>query len=230
MKILCFDTSTETLSAGLFDGNSELISIHDRTLTRHSDTLALRLQGLLKKSRMTWDRLDGIVVGLGPGSFTGLRVGVTMAKTLSYALKKKLWGVSSLEGLAFQDLDWEGDLCVIMDAKGEKVYTATFHKKKSAVKLLKKPAIRNIQELLTSLREKTFFIGNAVAVHQEKLIEKKSICRFGHRDAFTYPTAGGLKKAAMPKINKTVSDNLFKVEPLYLYPRDCNVSIKKRAR
>src|SRR3989338_8626019 len=120
MKILAFDTSSSRLSAAIYDGARQLVLSESDEPVRHSETLAPVLQKILKQAHVSPAKIDCIVVGLGPGSFTGLRIAVTTAKVLAYALKAKLIGVSSLEAAA-RSFGRDGEFAVMFDAKKSQV-------------------------------------------------------------------------------------------------------------
>src|SRR5262245_61385568 len=126
MRILSFDTSAEVLVAAVFDGTKKIAAFEsDASAGRHSEFLIPELQKLLRAARTDLHKLDLIAVGLGPGSFTGLRVGVTAAKILAFSTRAKVIGVSSLEGAA-RELARDGVVAVTRDARKSQVYAAVY--------------------------------------------------------------------------------------------------------
>ena len=100
MFVLAIDTSNTTLSVALVENNEILIEVVEATKNDHSKRLMPTIEALFKKVNRTPKELDLIAVAEGPGSYTGVRIGVTVAKTLAWTLNKPLVGVSSLEILA----------------------------------------------------------------------------------------------------------------------------------
>ena len=126
MKILGIDTSTPIGSVALIDGES-LVAEHTLNIVKaHSSRLMPAIDSVLKWGDITADELDGCAVGIGPGSFTGIRIGIATIKSLCYALDKPIVGVSTLEAIAY-NLRWtEGLICPILDARRNESYGAIF--------------------------------------------------------------------------------------------------------
>ncbi|MGL4694833.1 tRNA (adenosine(37)-N6)-threonylcarbamoyltransferase complex dimerization subunit type 1 TsaB [Enterococcus larvae] len=126
MRILAIDTSNQTLSVAVMAEDKILGEYTSTTKKNHSMTLMPAVNELMKASQLKPKDLDRIVVAQGPGSYTGLRIGVTTAKTLAYTLKKELVGVSSLLTLAAGCLNVNGLIVPIFDARRNNVYTGAY--------------------------------------------------------------------------------------------------------
>ena len=126
MKILGIDTSTPIGSVALIDGEN-LVAEHTLNIVQaHSSRLMPAIDRVLKWGNITADALDGCAVGIGPGSFTGIRIGVATIKSLCYALDKPIVGISTLEAIAY-NLRWtNGVVCPLLDARRSEVYGAIF--------------------------------------------------------------------------------------------------------
>lgn len=203
MKILAFDTSSSRLSAGVYDGARPLALYESDGPARHSEILVPVLEKILKQARLSPAKIDCIAVGLGPGSFTGLRIAVTTAKVLAYALKTKLIGVSSLEVAARMRKE-EGKFAVLVDAKKSQVYAAVYERKAGCFKVVRKPALAIREDFLKRL-------GKGVEALE-----------------FLPPSATGLAEAAGERIREKKWDEPLSLEPLYLHPKDCNVNPKTK--
>lgn len=127
MRILAIDTSNQTLSVAVMEENRILGEYTSTTKKNHSMTLMPAVTELMKASQLKPTDLDRIVVAQGPGSYTGLRIGVTTAKTLAYTLKKELVGVSSLLTLAAGCVNVESLIVPLFDARRNNVYTGAYH-------------------------------------------------------------------------------------------------------
>lgn len=203
MKILAYDTSGELLTAALVE-NDRVVRVEESASSeRHSTTLIPFLKKVLKRARWKGEDLDLLAVGIGPGSFTGIRVGVTTAKLLGLVWKTKLVGVSSLEALAYQADDLRGCVPVAIDARRGRIYAASYEKKNGTW-------TERIAPRLTTLEEFCKKTGRPVSVLERPIVRALSIARVAYEHA---------KK----KRFKT-PDSL---QPLYLHPRDCNVTKKK---
>ena len=126
MKILGIDTSTPIGSVAVIDGNN-LVAEHTLNIVQaHSSRLMPAIDTVLKWSDITAGDLEGCAVGIGPGSFTGIRIGVATIKSLCYALDKPIVGVSTLEAVAY-NLRWtNGIICPLLDARRSEIYGAIF--------------------------------------------------------------------------------------------------------
>ena len=127
MLMLALESSAKAASAALFeDGKLLSLSVQNAGLT-HSRTLLPMAEDLFKNMGRALSEIDVIAVAHGPGSFTGLRIGMAEAKGLAWALEKPVTGVSTLEAMAFGGPDMEGTmLCCAMDARRGQVYNALF--------------------------------------------------------------------------------------------------------
>ena len=128
MLLLGIDTSGKTASAALFDSESELFLAQSTIYTQktHSQVIMPMVKDVLAQAGKELSDLDGIACANGPGSYTGLRIGVAAVKALSFGLGVKCCGVSTLLGLACSNLAYKGHICAIMKARGELVYTCTY--------------------------------------------------------------------------------------------------------
>lgn len=126
MKILALETSAVAASVALCEDEALIAQSFQRTGLTHSATLMPMLEDMLNNSGITLKEIDLIAVAAGPGSFTGLRIGVSAAKGLAWPLGKPCAGVSTLEAMAWQMTGMNGVVCASMDARRQQVYNALF--------------------------------------------------------------------------------------------------------
>ncbi|MBO7473668.1 MAG: tRNA (adenosine(37)-N6)-threonylcarbamoyltransferase complex dimerization subunit type 1 TsaB [Ruminococcus sp.] len=128
MLLLGIDTSGKTASAALFDSDRELFLAQSTVYTQktHSQVIMPMVKDVMAQAGKELSDLGGIAVANGPGSYTGLRIGVAAVKALSFGLGIKCCGVSTLLGLACNNLAYKGHICAIMKARGELVYTCIY--------------------------------------------------------------------------------------------------------
>ncbi len=131
--LLAFETSAKAASVALFDGEKLLGESYQNTGLTHSQTLMLMAEDLLKNCGVTVNDLTGVAVAAGPGSFTGVRIGVSAAKGLAWGRDIPCWGVSTLESMALGFGLQEGYILPTMDARRAQVYTALFSVKNGVV-------------------------------------------------------------------------------------------------
>ena len=126
MLILAFESSARPASVALLRDGELLSQYSQCSQLTHSRTLLPMAEDMLKNAELRLDDVDLFAVAHGPGSFTGVRIGVSTVKGLAWAADKPCVGVSTLEGLAWQGMAAGGLLCPVMDARRQQVYNAVF--------------------------------------------------------------------------------------------------------
>ena len=126
MKIFVLDTSSKAASAAVWEDGHLLADCWQNTGRTHSVTSLPMAENLLADCSRTLEEMDALAVTAGPGSFTGLRIGMAMVKGMGFALGKPCIPLSTLEGLAWNLRSWPGLICPVMDARVGQVYTALF--------------------------------------------------------------------------------------------------------
>ena len=126
MKILSLESSAVSASAALTDGAKLIAQSFQNCGLTHSRTLLPMVESLLGNCGVSLDEVDAFAVAAGPGSFTGLRIGVATVKGLAYPAGKPCAGVSTLEAMARGLEGLDGNICCVMDARGGQVYNALF--------------------------------------------------------------------------------------------------------
>lgn len=124
VKLLCIDTSTLLGSVALFVDGTLTAEVTARVRGTHSEELLPMVDSALGLGRCSLDGIDGVAVGIGPGSFTGVRIGVALAKGLAFARDVPLWGVTALEAMARAAPMVEGWSLVALDARRDELYAA----------------------------------------------------------------------------------------------------------
>ena len=128
--ILAFETSAKAASVALMENGKLLGESYQNTGLTHSQTLLSIAEALLDACGKTPQQVDAVAVAAGPGSFTGVRIGVAAAKGFAWGRELPCYGVSTLEAMALQAGLWQGYVLPVMDARRQQVYTALFHVKK----------------------------------------------------------------------------------------------------
>ncbi|MBP1890526.1 tRNA threonylcarbamoyl adenosine modification protein YeaZ [Clostridium moniliforme] len=174
MLVLSVDSSSKCATAALIKDDMLLAEYTLNNKREHSVLLMGIIEKLLKDSDLSIDDIDGFVVSKGPGSFTGLRIGMATIKGLSFGSGKPYVSVSTLDGLAYSLSSFDGIICPIMDALRDNVYTAMY---KSINGKLEKIVdftsmdLSELKEKLNSLGEKVIFTGDGVYKHKNYLVE-----------------------------------------------------------
>lgn len=173
MKTLAIDTSNFVMGVALVEENKVIGEVITNLKKNHSIRLMKAVESLLTECDTLPNELDKIVVAEGPGSYTGVRIGVTVAKTLAWTLNIPLVGVSSLEVVAANGRYFNGLISPLFDARRQQIFTGLyrFNNGEDLRKEEKDQLIINEQwaEKLKEYKEPILFIGNDVEVHKEVL-------------------------------------------------------------
>lgn len=170
---LGIETSNAPLSIAIVKDGQVLAEIVQNIKLTHSVTAMPTIEELFKKVNIKPVEIDVIAVSEGPGSYTGIRIGVTIAKTLAWTLKKPLVGVSSLKVLAANALLFNGLICTLFDARRQNVYAAVF--KGNELESVVEDYHVHIDELLNRLKafhEPVMFVGQDTANFKEKIMSE----------------------------------------------------------
>jgi tRNA threonylcarbamoyladenosine biosynthesis protein TsaB len=175
MKVLAIDTSNLVMGIAVLDEGKVLGEYITNLKKNHSIRVMPAIEQLMKETSVSPAELDRIVVAKGPGSYTGVRIGVTIAKTLAWTLKKDLVGISSLEVLAQSGKYFDGYTVPLFDARRTQVFTGLYGKADSGefenlwedrIILLK-----DWLEMLQTSDKKILFVGNDLPLHHETIAE-----------------------------------------------------------
>jgi tRNA threonylcarbamoyladenosine biosynthesis protein TsaB len=169
MKILAVDTATKSCSVAIIDAGSlsaELTTLRDQTHSKHLMELIHKGLGM---SGISVAEIDGLAVTIGPGSFTGLRIGVSTIKGLAHALDKPVVGISSLDVLAWQCADRSYLICPMLDARKGEVYSAMYRYSDDTLSP-KSPGNASAPEAaLQKIKEPCVFIGSGAQLYRRNI-------------------------------------------------------------
>lgn len=212
MKILGIETSGRSGSISLVDDGTELAGTElSATGRRHARTLVPEIGQLLQQVNLKLTELDGIAVSIGPGSFTGLRVGVVCAKTLAYALSKPLIAVDTFEAIAAGQLEANQVIWVIDDALRGDVYAGKYSLENGGLLSQQKPTLVSMEQFKENLRSEETVTGPGVNKLQEELTKLKL-----GEEKFRLPAAVQIALIGERKLQQQESDNLWTIEPHYI--------------
>ncbi|MDT0557701.1 tRNA (adenosine(37)-N6)-threonylcarbamoyltransferase complex dimerization subunit type 1 TsaB [Ichthyenterobacterium sp. W332] len=210
--ILSIETSTTNCSVSLSNEGEILVLKEDyNTQYSHAELLHLFIDDVLKNSGTKGNALDAIAISKGPGSYTGLRIGVSAAKGLCFALDKPLIAVSTLKSLAQQVVTEKGYIVSMLDARRLEVYSAVFDENYNAVRSIQAEVLdkNSFSEFLD--KEQVTFIGNGV--EKTKSIIKHSNAKFIDGKL---PSANEMAALAFNKYKISDMEDVAYFEPYYL--------------
>ena len=175
MKILAFETSAKAASAALTEDGRLLAECYQNTGMTHSQTLMVMAQDLLKQCGLDVRDVDAVAVANGPGSFTGVRIGVAAAKGFAWGAEIPCVGTSTLASMAVSLGVWQGYVCPVMDARRSQVYNALFHVdcgKYTRIREDRAISLRDLQEDVKNLAEPIFLVGDGSVLCYNTLLEE----------------------------------------------------------
>lgn len=215
-SILAFDTSTPSCSVALI-ANGTLVGEDTRSGPGNYSALLLRMiERLMQDAALAISELDCIAVAQGPGSFTGLRVGISTAQGLGFALTKPLIGVSTLEIVATQNMPFAGNVCAMLDARRGQVYTCLFKGTGNAAAALSEEHVICPEQWASSLQGPVLFCGCGAQVYQETI---KRACVAEHYfapDMNARPRAAMLARIALKRLTAGQGQHPAQVLPGYV--------------
>ncbi|HDD35547.1 MAG TPA: tRNA (adenosine(37)-N6)-threonylcarbamoyltransferase complex dimerization subunit type 1 TsaB [Candidatus Desulfofervidus auxilii] len=226
MKILTIDTSTSVGNVALIENTQLKGEITLNLPLTHNQRLIMSLEVLLNCMRCSISEIDLIAVIKGPGSFTGLRIGVATAKGLAFALNKPIVGVNSLDALAFNFSSTPYLICPMLDAKKNQIFTAIYEVKKDEIKRISPYQSVFPEILLKGLRRKTIFVGTGVFIYEElikKRLKRKAIFPPIHLHRIHPETIAYLATKAIKEGENT---DPIQLVPFYIRPSDAELSLK----
>ncbi len=212
MLILALESSAKAASAALMEDEKLIAQYSQCSGLTHSRTLLPMVDDMLKNTENTIAGVDLIAVAHGPGSFTGIRIGVSTVKGLAWAADKMCVGVSTLEAMAWHGVSSGGLVCPVMDARRSQVYNALFEIKGGRPQRLCDDRAIALEELAEEIRGKNAFLVGDGAELTYKYMQSSGIdCRIAPQNLL-YQSAWGVGMAALDKTPGTADDLL----PVYL--------------
>ncbi len=236
MRSLAVDTSTATAGIAVVDEKGLLAEFLLKDMKTHSQKLVPMLRELLDSLRLTPADIDVYAAVTGPGSFTGLRIGVTTIKSMAYALNKPVAGIPSLDALANAASAAEDTVvCPIMDARNNQVYTALYKAQNGLMTNLSGYMGLHVSELVKLLEEKydsvkVLFTGDGVLLHRDFLkIELKERCLF-MPDFTLQQMAASAAQLALLRHAAGESMDQTELKPFYLRPSQAEREYAKKQK
>ena len=175
MKILALETSAKAASVALLDRGKLLGEYYQNTGLTHSQTLMVMAEDLLKSCNLTAKDVEAVAVAAGPGSFTGVRIGVAAAKGFAWGAEIPCYGVSTLEAMALGLGVYQGYVVPAMDARRNQVYTAIFYAEKGELTRIEADMAISLAELGEKIKifeEPVFLVGDGAVLCYNMLQEK----------------------------------------------------------
>ena len=218
MLILAFETTAKAGSVALLEDNKLLAESYQNTGLTHSQTLMVMAEDMLKAAGKSMADVTAVSVAEGPGSFTGVRIGVAAAKGLAWGGELPCYGVSTLESMALTLGAYQGYICPVMDARRSQVYNALFYVNSGVMERVSEDraiALSDLTEELKSLKEPIFLVGDGSNLTYNTLRDSipALVLPPEHR---MHQRAGGVALAAAKKIAAGDPGDAAAMAPNYL--------------
>lgn len=232
MKVLSVDTSSMVAAVAVMEDNKllgEYLLNHKKT---HSQKLMPMINNILQELELTPGDIDLYAASTGPGSFTGLRIGVTTIKAIAYAAGKPVIGIPTLDALAFNLPLSEALICPMLDARNNQVYTALYKwERDSQIKITEYLGIpvTELAQLIKGKNQKVIFTGDAVELHREFFIKEFGEgCDFAP-GSLQLQRASSVAYLALARAGRDGVESCFDLVPFYLRKSQAEREYDKKA-
>ena len=218
MKIIALETSAKAVSTAVVEDGKVLASAYQNVGLTHSVTLMPLLDGMLKNANLTMDDMDCVAVANGPGSFTGLRIGVSAAKGLAWTRDIPCCGVSTLAAMAQNQQDFDGIIICAMDARRNQIYNALFEAKEGHLTRLcpdRAIGLDEVADELKNCKKCKIVVGDGAKLCYTYLLEHGIECRLAP-ESHIMQNAVGVGMAACEMVERGETVSARDLVPVYL--------------
>ena len=219
MKVLAIDTSGQNCSCCILDETRVIADFNISTGTTHSETLLPMINDMCHFCGLSINDMDAFACAVGPGSFTGLRIGIATIKGFALSLNKPVVGVSTLEGLAHNVAHFDGLICSVLDAKNNNVYAGIYARNNGKLILQGDYQTGTIDELLEVLHKTSqniLFVGDGAISFQELIKNSLQEKAFFAPLHLTHQLSTSIAKIALEKALQNDFDSADHLMPMYL--------------
>jgi tRNA threonylcarbamoyladenosine biosynthesis protein TsaB len=219
-KILAVDTASKGCSVGIFEKDDILSELCVNTNVTHSKHLMSMIDAGLKLANTKIEEIDAIATTIGPGSFTGLRIGISTVKGLAFAADKPLIGISSLEALAIAAQSFSNSLliCPMIDARRKEVFWTGYEYKNDKLSIKLEKRAEKPDKAISNINEPAIFIGDGALKYKDLITSKLKNSAFAPSE-FNIIRAFYVAKLAIKK-KVSYSD----IEPDYIRKSDAEIN------
>lgn len=221
MKILGIDTTTKFLCIGAYD-NGKIYEYNIELFRLQSAFIMPALERILRA--LNWDigEIDYFACGLGPGSFTGIRIGLSTIKAFAWSQNKQIIGLHSLDILANNYIEADKIIVPAIDAKRGQVFCSAYKNRAGALKRIMPDTLLSKDDFLKKLKPASVVLGDALQLYKEEITKNISAVTVLDKD-YWYPQARNIIKLALENIKAKKINNAFDIKPIYLYPDACQI-------
>jgi tRNA threonylcarbamoyladenosine biosynthesis protein TsaB len=228
MKILAVDTATLSCSTAIVDDglvSAELTTVNNQT---HSKHLMAMIDAVCGMSGMKIAAMDGFAVTVGPGSFTGLRIGISTVKGLAWSLKKPVVGISSLDALAWQCTPVAYQICALLDARKDEVYSCRYRFVDGALNKEGTEQVSAPAEAINAIREPCLFVGDGATLYQKEIMQKLGELAYFGGGRHANIRASSIAELSLDRFIHHQHDDVASLVPHYIRKSDAELHLKSK--
>ena len=226
--VLAIDSATQVCSVALTEGHKILGECMLMGSKNHSESLLKLVHDMLTQTQIAPELIDVIAVTTGPGSFTGLRVGISTAQGLAFSLSKTLIGVSSLDVLASQASVFSRNICPMIDARKSQVYTCLYKcSDMNRIEKIEQEAVIEPEKWLKKINAPTVFLGNGAATYRDTIETRLENCLI-LSDFFGTPRASTVARIAKDLYTVKRGTGFGECIPMYIRAPDAQTNIQSK--
>ncbi len=229
MLTLGIETATERVSVALVDHDGVLGSIDITRGRRHAETLTPAIEFLCRQADVKIDEVAVVAVDVGPGLFTGMRVGIAAAKAIALALHIPMIAMSSLDLLAYPLRRTDQLIASVIDARKGEVFYAFYRQTDHGIQRVLEPMVGSIDDLISDLLgrgQETLCVGDGAVRYREEIVAGFATDFAG--SSYSFPSASALVKLAYPKALKEDWVEPHQIEAMYLRQPDAEINWSTR--
>lgn len=223
--LLAVETSTTWSSSAVLRGGELLAETGTLIRKDHSGPLVRRIESMVRESGLSIDDVNSVIVSGGPGSFTGLRVGIGFAKGFICSTARQLFAVSSLETIAAGLTCFDRPICVMLDARKGEVYTATYRWNAGELQAVSEPASHPPEKVLENVLNETVFTGSGSIVYRDHIVNMLGEKALPAPVYSSFPRAGVMGQLVHKRPEHYLVKDPSTFEPMYIRPPE---AVKKR--
>lgn len=230
MSILAIDTATQVSSVAVLKEGRLLAELTMQGKLTHSETLLPHIEQVLKMAAVAKEELTGIAVSNGPGSFTGLRIGLAAAKAMSYVLGIPLVGVSTLQALAYQLPAPGVRVMCLLDAQKGNAYVESYRWENNSLQVVDSVQVAKITDIVAAcanMSEQVILLGDAVQKKVAGKLELPANVSVAPPH-IVMPRAACVAMLGQAKLMAGEKDNVMDLEPVYIRRSEAEVLWEKR--